>query len=499
MKNIFIISVGAMLLFSSCEKFLSKSPDNRTRLDSPQAVSELLVSAYPDAMFAIFTEVMSDNAGDKGLGQYVIEDVTNDNPYFWKDDFSGSESPVDYWNACYKAIAHSNQALQAIEEADDKEAYSTQKGEALVTRAYSHFMLVNIFAKHYNPTTCDTDLGVPYVTEPEDVVYRQYKRATVGEIYKKIEADLIEASTLIKDEAYAIPKYHFTQDAFHAFASRFYLYMGKWDKVIEHSNKVLGTNPVQKLRDWNGKYSNFSDINEMWATYAKADEPCNILLVRAITDWPSGLVALRYSLSASKKDELFPTGFEATRFATVLGDKVVMAGSSDQCQFIPKYPRRYQDMGSNMVLPNTICPLFCMEEVLFNRAEAFAMLKQYDAVLADLDYYYQKRVADYKPEDKVDEALVRAAYKDENGPALAAYYPVEKDLQELYVWYILDLRRREFIHEGLRWFDIKRYNFPVEHNLYGKTEKLILKKDDLRRAIQIPESAIAAGVEANPR
>lgn len=498
MKNKFLISVGAMLLLTSCGDFLSKSPDNRTNLDSPAAVSELLVSAYPESTYSGFLEAMSDNAGDKGLGQYVVEYQPNTNSYFWKDENSDGESATDYWNGCYAAIAHSNQALKAIEEASDKELYRAQRGEALITRAYAHFMLVNIFGKHYDPKTCSTDLGVPYVTEPEDVVYRKYERETVGTIYKNIEADMLEAIDLVMDENYVAPKYHFTKAAVYAFASRFYLYKGEWDKVIDYSDKVLGENPVSKLRDWNGKYSSY-DVNELWATYTKSEEPANILLARAITDWPSALVVIRYSLSMDKVIELFQNA-PIENYKSVVGDKVVYAGNSEQCALVPKLPRRMQDMGGNMGLPNTICPLFTMEEVLFNRAEAYTMIKEYDKALRDLDFFNAKRVSGYKPENpKIDEKDIKDAYLTKKGPALAPFYTIEDERQKNLIWYLLDMRRREFIHEGLRWFDIKRFNFEIQHKEFGKDTPMVLPINDPRRLLQIPASAISSGVVPNPR
>lgn len=43
------------------------------------------------------------------------------------------------------------------------ESLNGQKGEALLTRAYHHFMLVNVFCKHYSEQTSATDLGIPYM------------------------------------------------------------------------------------------------------------------------------------------------------------------------------------------------------------------------------------------------------------------------------------------------------------------------------------------------
>ena len=68
MKNILytttrIVAIG--LLFASCDKFLDEVPDTRTEIDTPEKVQELLVSAYPNALYMDIAETMSDNAGDK--------------------------------------------------------------------------------------------------------------------------------------------------------------------------------------------------------------------------------------------------------------------------------------------------------------------------------------------------------------------------------------------------------------------------------------------------
>lgn len=498
-NNIILLLLGVTMLFS-CDDFLDKNPDNRTRIDSPEAASELLVSAYPEAMYQGFAEAMSDNADDKGLGTYVAEYISNEYAYKWKDDNSEQyDSPTYYWSKCYSAIAHANNVLKAISEAPDKQIYNAQKGEALAARAYAHFMLVNIFGKHYNPATASTDLGVPYVDQPETVVFKSYKRATVKEVYERIEADLIEALTLVKDEAYTVPKYHFTKVALNAFASRFYLYTGNWDKVIAHSNLVLGGKPSDKLRDWNGKYQTYEAM-ELWAQYTKGEESANILLARAYTYWGPGAIVFRYSLSASKIKELFEVASgETARFDLSIGNKVLYAAGDQQLGFIPKYKDRIEQVGSSADLgyPNTITPLFTMEEVLFNRAEAYAMKNDFANTLKDLDSYLQKRNATYVSANAVTEAAIADVYATEKGPDLAPFYAVS-ETQKLYVWYLLDLRRREFVHEGMRWFDIKRYNFEVVHNsVDGASIKL--PKDDLRRAIQIPGQAVAIGLLPNPR
>ncbi|MFT3751767.1 MAG: RagB/SusD family nutrient uptake outer membrane protein [Paludibacter sp.] len=64
---------------------------------------------------------------------------------------------------------------------------SAQKGEALLCRAYSHFILVNIFCQAYKDESASTgDIGIAYVTEPETIVQVNYPRETVTAVYAKI-------------------------------------------------------------------------------------------------------------------------------------------------------------------------------------------------------------------------------------------------------------------------------------------------------------------------
>jgi hypothetical protein len=63
----------------------------------------------------------------------------------------------------------------------------------------------------------------------------------------------------------------------------------------------------------------------------------------------------------------------------------------------------------------------------------------------------------------------------------------------------LNLRRAEFLHEGLWWFDILRYAIPVTHYT-ADGEVLELPEDDPRRTLQIPSEAVSLGnLEPNPR
>ncbi len=140
----------------------------------------------PMPIVSFFTESMSDNVTDRGntLDPYVQPDWNRANrqAFYWEDiDMTYQDSPNYFWMASYQAIAAANHALEAIAELEAKGVdCSAQKGEALLCRAYNHFMLVNVFAQHYNPAFAAIDMGVAYVTEPEKESVRAL-RACVGE------------------------------------------------------------------------------------------------------------------------------------------------------------------------------------------------------------------------------------------------------------------------------------------------------------------------------
>jgi hypothetical protein len=152
-----------------------------------------------------FAEAMSDNVEDKGTGYAGLDPESvkvNQQSFLFQDVQSKDlDSPEFYFHACYKAIAAANQALEIINEASNQNNFKPQKGEALVARAYAHFMLVTFFAKAYDPATAGTDPGIPYVLTPEKEVFGKYERKTVQYVYDMIEFMAMHPSfTLLKKQ-----------------------------------------------------------------------------------------------------------------------------------------------------------------------------------------------------------------------------------------------------------------------------------------------------------
>jgi hypothetical protein len=479
----FLISLPA---FSGCNKFLEKEPDNRTTVTSPDQVTQLLVTAYPKANYISFCEAMSDNAEDKGKGGADPEsDKVNRDSYFFQDVTSKDlDSPEFYFHACYKAIAAANQALEVINSAADPSAFNAQKGEALVARAYSHFMLVTLFSKVYDPATAATDPGIPYVLTPEKEVFGKYERKTVQYVYDMIEKDLTEGVPLVEDKIYDnAPKFHFTQKAAHAFAARFYLFKRNYAKVIEHANLAISGNVADNLRPWNTTYVNL-EYFELQAAYTKAEERANILLQEANSLWGRSYASYRFGLYNGVYSNVL-NGPNPTGGSLAIGYKVY--GADPTVYNVPKFYEHfvYASATANFGDPYNTIPLFTAEEVIFNRAEANVMLGNTNAALNDLNAWVSRNILNYDPGiHNLTAAKVQSFYGG--------------SLQSAMLQTVLHFKRAFYIHEGMRWFDILRLKIPVVHKtIDGQT--LTLTADDNRRVLQLPSEATLSGVPLNPR
>lgn len=498
-KNIIIpLLFIASLLASSCNDFLDKMPDNRAELTTEQKITRLLVSAYPSASFSMLAEMMSDNTQDNGT-LYSAYSLMDEEAYHWQDVTEvNQDSPQYIWDNYYLAIASANHAIKAIEDLGmDKN--SPQKGEALLCRAYAHFILVNLFCQHYNTATSTRDMGIPYVEEPETIVSKNYDRGTVADVYAKIAEDIEAGLPLIDDQIYTVPRYHFNYKAACAFAARFYLWYEKYDKVIRYATLALGETPDEVMRDFNGD-AKTSDWNWRINNYVSAELNSNLLLLPAKSYWPiihgpySEGERYGHARSIAKTQTFWSPGLwgeNLSAYNTVFGSTPKMV-----------YPKlgafvEYTDKVAGTGFINLVYPAFTTDEAILCRAEAYVYRQEYAQALADMQTWLKGHTAT-GGSLSLDNIKNYYAQNLTTKKPLHPKFALETGLQESFIHFILHCRRIENIHEGLRWFDIKRYGIEIAHNRHGKTDD-VLTSDDLRRAIQIPSSVISAGMPANPR
>jgi hypothetical protein len=300
-----------------------------------------------------------------------------------------------------------------------------------------------------------------------------------------IEKDLTEGLPLIDDKEYSVPRYHFTKAAAHAFASRFYLFKRQYSQVVEHASKVFpNNNIVALLRPWNTEYRILT-YNELWARYAKATEPANLLLAETRSIWARNYVGVRYGLDASKSSEILLSP-NVTGGPWVFKYQLYTGGTNNY--FLPKINEYFvrESVNAEIGLPYVMVPLFTAEEVLFNRAEANVFLNNINDVVTDLNAYASTRVYNYNASaHTITASRIKSFYRT-------------SDAQEGALEAVMDFKRAEFVQEGMRWFDLLRFKIPVTHTL-AEGPSRTLKANDPMRVFQIPDVAKVAGIAQNPR
>lgn len=477
-KKIYTVIAG-MLVLSGCDKYLEENPDNRVELDTPAKAAQLLTNAYATGSYT-FTEWMSDNVAFTFGTQKLPE---HGQAFSW-EDFTGidQDTPSSFWVTSYEAIAHANEVLAVVDNLSGERAERNAiKGEAYLTRAYGHFMLVNIFAKHYDKQTAAQDLGIPYVEEPETDFVKTYPRISVEDVYDKIEDDIQEGLDLVDGSFYANSgKYHFTRNAALAFASRFYLFKGELNECIKYSSEMLGSDPGIYVKDIPALLQERINTEDYIRLYHSPNDDSNLLLMRQISNFH--LPSLGHWPSRALYSYLFeinnPFGFVDER-----QDPAWVAGENGLAATKYEFLFERSSLTSNVGLNYTIFLAFRGEEVLLNRAECYILQNRLPEALADLQLLVNKR---YRGTATLNLALLKSHYSETNDQLVCFYY-------------LQDERQKEFLHEGMRWFDIKRFHLPVQHTL-DNGSNITLTADDKRKVIQIPQAAIdVGGLEPNPR
>lgn len=524
-KYAFALALPTVAL-TSCDDYLDTMPDNRATIDNDDKIKSLLVSAYPENDFSLVTEISSDNVDDVGPNNKYTERFF-DNIYEWKDEIETfNESLARYWESSYVCIAAANQALDAINELGGLTSTTREElyAEALLARAYNHFMLAQLFCKPWTQDA-EKDLGLPYMEKAETELKPTYERGNLADFYNKIEEDLVEGLKYVGDSHLDVPKYHFNTKAAYAFAARFYLTVEKWQEAADWATKCIGSQPKAVLRDHDAQAAlprTGNDIyNEPQAMeFIKAANPANLLIATSYSrlGWVFGrtptLSKYCHHENLSKSETIqagHPMGaiksiyaaFPSSGFTYVLMRKVLAAVE-------------YIDIVAGNGYIRSVIPLFTTDEALLNRAEAYIMLKRYDEAAADLTLWSQNistgaptltpeliqncyNAADYSYSDK---AGVQSTIKKHLHPAFTI--DAEGSVQETMLQCMLAFRRIENLHFGFRWFDIRRYGIEFPRRMLNTagtpaTQTDFLGINDERRTFQLPLEVRDAGLTPNPR
>ena len=227
----------AGLLMSSCESFTDLEPKGKNLLTTTDQLEMLLNTEYDGS-----AKDMRLIAGDmiyafSNIATTISQPVKTRNVIIWTYDEANMDkmaeltsSDTDY-STYYGYIGKiANPILTKVDEASGSDAAKKAlKCEALTLRAWSLYILVNKFAKAYNPATAANEPGIINLTEDKDIQVAQPK-STVQ----------------------AVNKMRFCKPAAYAVKALALLNMQKYDEAEEAAKQAITINGV--INNYNTTY-----------------------------------------------------------------------------------------------------------------------------------------------------------------------------------------------------------------------------------------------------
>lgn len=550
-KLIYIFAALATLgLTTACSDFLDTPTDTRVELVNTEQLRMLMNSAYPTGNYAWPLELMSDNmednnAPDEDNLRYNLAAYNrgDDEMFRWEQCLSetSSDTPSGIWESFYESNAAANAVLEKLEQWEEENGSldATQKAiraEALVLRAYNHFILAQVFCQPYRGSQSENYLGIPYITKPETKVKPHYERGTLAQTYQKIEQDLTEGLAGLNNGIYEVPKYHFNSSAANAFAARFYLFTRQYEKALYHANQAFGGAEVDPSTYMSQIWSNLSNlyyISDMGLFQNGVDKASNFMLYATYS------TIFRHLATGSRygviRDALYSTIYSSSpawenfkwkntngkggsfTMHPAFNGSCTRNGKSDYGNVLCANVQEqfeYTDKVAGIGYCHVTRREFFGEETLLVRAEAKLFLGDKQGALKDLDTWEKARrqspsAVGYESEFK-DFTIenIESYYGGDPGYGICKTINIDQicpesdataslaDIMPM-LQCIQHIRRIETLHTGMRWFDIKRFGLEFDRKI-GKDGQDHLGIEDPRKAVQIPAEVVAAGMQANP-
>ena len=429
MKNILFIALIASVLFSSCDKFLDVYPSKQSNqpIKTVQDLNLVLNNATDYIIENSFATVCAtDNAAVDAFHYSFQPRVYTDNNslgWFLWDDYILRNAPNHAnWVSEFGKIGKANLVLDFLGEvegaAEEKEEL---KYEAHFIRAYSYFNLVTVYCLPYSEQTAD-ELGLPLRTTIS--VEQSLKRATLKETYDFIEDDIKMALNTGKTKRE--DPWRSSLPAVEAFAARFYLYLGQYDKALTYADNALKAYNAlvsfENVMYQDGQLFNWLNLGAMYP-YSRN------LTSQEIYNWDE-LYYLRVLYSRTFYQHAYPSKKlmdlydpEDIRFDALFVENVRVGTA------LSPYAG-YVYLGANNDIPSGPTTA----EMYLIRAECYARQGNTEKTMENM------------------EALRRSRFKSADYAPLL--YPA--GIQEL-TQMVIDERNREFPFT-LRWYDLHRIN-----------------------------------------
>ncbi|WP_394698240.1 RagB/SusD family nutrient uptake outer membrane protein [Labilibaculum manganireducens] len=389
--------------------------------------------------------------------------------YMWSaNQYRMNESDGD-WDGAYQTLYYCNQIIEMIDGAssDSGDEYQRRriKGQAYAQRANIYFWLVNMYAKHYDALTMDTDLAVPMVVKND--LTQKLPRSTVAEIYALIESDLEIARDLVPETEDIKKNFRASKVSVDALLAKVELFKGNFTTALTYANSVIDA-WGENFNDLNMFTSHDDYMNSFSPLLMSYGNPEFIWHTR-VDVYPDTGTELGAIYLSDELDDLYIDNDLRYEFWT--------RGLDQNGNFYPENSRRFVNWYDK-------CMTASIPEMFLIRAECYSRSGNSGNVA--------KAVQDVNTLRK---------YRLKNGTSYELSASSLSDALNI----VKQERRREFATTGLNWFDLRRYQAygdPVDtYSRIVEGESYTLAPGSNRYIMAIPEFTRAYNplLEQNPR
>jgi hypothetical protein len=454
MKNKYLtILLGGLIALSvGCKKDLDLQPTDFIYDDNVafQTISDLQLGAneayarygaYLNDMYvnALLSDEAKLGANNSGQGEITYR-------YQFSSDATSGGDVTGAWFSYYRLIDQANRVLEKVNVVtaapEQEPKRNIIRGQMLAMRAIGHFGLLQAYCKNYNPTD---PKGVPIMLETNRL--SRPARKSMGEAMAQIEADLDTAKVLLSDPNVVFSDTAMNRENVTAFHARIALYKRDYEKAIQYATDVINSGVTNLAPS--------SSFERIWADQSNEELLFRVRYANSPTVgglWTTSTLGKLISPS----DKLTALYSETDIRRTAYIDDGLVA----KYLFSPAPGRGLLRVDLKAIR---------ISEMYLIRAEAHALkaTPDLDAGTQDLNTLRTERIDGYTPES----------------------FPTASALMDA----IIEERYKEFAFEGFRFYDLKRYNLPVQRSATdASNEWATMPIGSYRFVLPIPNSELLA-------
>ncbi|NML23334.1 RagB/SusD family nutrient uptake outer membrane protein [Pseudoflavitalea sp. G-6-1-2] len=464
---------------TSCKKdFLEITPKGK-----------LIASTVSDYNLLLSNLDLLNMSAGSGLAQVIMGDeVAAAAPYFagadlrtqrlfrWDDVIYQPTEIATEMKVFMENLYTYNKIIHEIDDATggSEEQKKSIKAEALASRAWTYFSLINYYGKPYDAATAASDPGYPIITVA-DVTESKFTRASVKEVYDFIVSDLQAAIPQLP--AKTTHRLRMSKATGEALLGKVWMFMGKFD----------------------------------------AAEP---LLAAALTGIANAEISVQlydYNVTFGPNGEFMPVGFFGPNYPT--------APNIKENLFAKQFMNNWTFTNSELVLHPQAVALYKPSDLRLNfySTQPFpsgddykgGALRKMGPISAQFgitvpDIYLLLAECKARNNDLSGAVTTTETLRKNRMPAQDVAIPANIATNKIsLVKFILEERIREFAMQGYRWFDMRRLSVDPDykntvkytHTLFdeaGNASSFTLRPE--RLVMRLPQLIITQnpGMQNNP-